>query len=398
MPAAGGRQPSGRVQEVTDRVSARSAVAPFHVMRVLQAAHDRAAEGRPVYDLSAGQPSTPAPRPVREAAAAAIAADRLGYTGALGLPALRARIARWYATRYGLDVDARSVVVTTGSSGGLQLAFLAAFDVGDTVVVTRPGYPAYRNMLAALGCRVVELPLGPDLRLRPADLDALDAPPAGLVVASPANPTGTMLAPEDLAAVARWCDERGVRLISDEIYHGVSYGAAASTAWETSRRSVVLNSFSKYFSMTGWRIGWLLVPDELLDPVDRLAANFTICPPAVSQHAATAAFTPESTAELDANVTAYAANRAMLLERLPAIGLDRLAPVDGAFYVYADVSRWTSDSLTWAGTLLEATGVAAAPGVDFDVVDGGAWLRLCFAGDGRVLAEAVDVLGRFLAR
>lgn len=288
------------------------------------------------------------------------------------------------------------MVVTTGSSGGLTVAFLAAFDAGDTVVLTRPGYPAYRNVLLALGCRVVEVGLGADARLTVSDLEALPEPPAGLVIASPANPTGTMLTPAGLAEIVRWCDAHDVRLISDEIYHGITYGERASSAWETSRTPIVMNSFSKYYSMTGWRIGWLLLPDELLDPVERLAANATICAPTLSQHAALAALSPAAAPELVANVARYAANRALLLERLPAIGLDRIAPVDGAFYVYADVSRWTSDSLTWAGTLLEATGVAAAPGVDFDLVDGGAWIRMCFAGDGEVLAEAVDVLGAFL--
>ena len=366
-------------------------------MRVLAAAQARAADGLPVYDLSAGQPSTPAPLAVRSAAAAALGADRLGYTGALGIAPLREAIAAHVSGSYGIEVSPASVVVTTGSSGGLTVAFLAAFDPGDTVVLTRPGYPAYRNVLLALGCRVVEVGLGSDARLTVADLEALDEVPAGLVVASPANPTGTMLTPEGLAEIVRWCDAHDVRLISDEIYHGITYGGRASCAWETSRSPVVMNSFSKYFSMTGWRIGWLLLPDELVDPVDRLAANATICPPTLSQHAALAALSPEAAPELEANVARYAQNRSMLLSRLPTIGLDRLAPADGAFYVYADVSRWTTDSLTWAGSLLDATGVAVAPGVDFDVVDGGSWMRMCFAGDGAVLAEAVDVLGRYLA-
>ncbi|MHA3704825.1 aminotransferase class I/II-fold pyridoxal phosphate-dependent enzyme [Jatrophihabitans sp. YIM 134969] len=366
-------------------------------MRVFAAAEARRADGLPVYDLSAGQPSTPAPLPAREAAALALGADRLGYTGALGLPALREAIAMRYGQVYGVEVTPEAVAVTTGSSGGLTVAFLAAFDADDSVVLTRPGYPAYRNVLLALGCEVVEVPLRPDARLTVADLEALPEPPAGLVVASPANPTGTMVTPDSLAEIVRWCDAHDVRLVSDEIYHGIGYGPRASTAWETSRTPIVMNSFSKYFSMTGWRIGWLLLPDELRGPVDTLAANATICPPALSQYAALGALSPAAVPELEANVARYAENRAMLLERLPAIGLDRLAPADGAFYVYADVSRWTSDSLTWAGSLLDATGVAVAPGVDFDLVDGGRWIRMCFAGDGGVLAEAVDVLGRYLA-
>ena len=377
------------------RIAGRSAVPPFYVMRVLDAANERRAAGLPVYDLSAGQPSTPAPAPVRTAAREAIEQDLLGYTGALGLRPLREAIAGHYRHAYSLDVSPDSVVVTTGSSGGLQLAFLAAFEPGDTVVVTRPGYPAYRNMLTALGCRVVEVPLRPDFGFDLASLDALPERPAGIVLASPANPTGTMIDPDTLATVAAWCELNDVRLISDEIYHGITFGAPATCSWQASRRSIVLASFSKYFSMTGWRLGWLLLPDELIDPVDRLAGNFTICPPAVSQRAGVAAF--DAYAELDANVARYRVNRDLLLRRLPEIGLTRLAPADGAFYVYADVSAWTSDSLNWAARLLDTTGVAVAPGVDFDPVDGGKFIRFCFAGDTATIDRAVDLLGEWLA-
>jgi len=388
------------VLQVTDlgAVSARANVPPFHVMRVIDAVVARRAAGLPVVDLSAGQPSTPAPASVRAAARAALDTDKIGYTNALGIPALRAVIAQYYLDRVGISVDPANVAVTTGSSGGFLYAFLAAFDAGDTVVMARPGYPAYRNMLAALGCRVVDLACGPEIRFQPtvAQLDALDEPPAGLIVASPANPTGTMVGADELAALIAWCDAHGTRCISDEIYHGITYGPAAACAWSIGNKSIVVNSFSKYFSMTGWRIGWLLVPDELLDAVDRLAGNFTICPPALSQLAAVAAF--DSYEELDANVARYAANRAMLLDALPAIGLDRLAPADGAFYMYADVSAWTANSLTWAARLLDEAGVAVAPGIDFDPVDGGKFIRMCFAGDGAELERAVDLLGAWLAR
>ncbi|WP_460607246.1 aminotransferase class I/II-fold pyridoxal phosphate-dependent enzyme [Jatrophihabitans fulvus] len=365
-------------------------------MRVLDAVARRRAAGLPVIDLSAGQPSTPAPAPVRAAAHHALDADRLGYTGALGIAPLREAIAAHYAVRAGVGVDPRNVVVTTGSSGGFLFAFLAAFEHGDTVVMARPGYPAYRNMLAALGCRVVELECGAETRFQPtvAQLDALPEPPAGLVVASPANPTGTMVLADELCEIAQWCASYGTRLISDEIYHGITYGQNASCAWQNDRSAVVVNSFSKYFSMTGWRIGWLLAPDDLLDSVDRLAGNFTICPPVLSQHAAVAAFGAYD--ELDANVARYAQNRAVLLEGLPAIGLDRLAPADGAFYAYADVSRWTGDSLSWCARALDETGVALVPGVDFDPVDGGRFVRLCFAGDGDELRRAVEILGAWL--
>ncbi|HZY74872.1 MAG TPA: pyridoxal phosphate-dependent aminotransferase [Jatrophihabitantaceae bacterium] len=381
-----------------DGVTRRSDVDPFRVMRVIDAVVARRTAGLPVYDLSAGQPSTPAPAAVRKAAHEALDVDKIGYTNALGIPPLREAIAAHYERMYGVQVAPRSVAVTTGSSGGFLYAFLAAFEAGDTVVMARPGYPAYRNMLTALGCRVVQLQCGPDTRFQPtiAQLDALPEPPAGLVVASPANPTGTMITPEELAALSAWCERHGTRLISDEIYHGITFGERPDTAWRSGQQSIVVNSFSKYFCMTGWRIGWLLVPDELLDAVDRLAGNFTICPPALSQFGAVAAF--DAYEELDANVARYAANRALMLERLPQIDLDRLAPADGAFYIYADVSAWTDDSLTWAARLLDETGVAVAPGVDFDPVDGGRFVRMCFAGDGETLAAAVDVLGTWLAR
>jgi aspartate/methionine/tyrosine aminotransferase len=378
-------------------ISDRGRVPPFHAMRVLQAAHARRAAGLPVYVLTAGQPGTPAPAPVLAAAHRALDTDRLGYTSQVGIPELRKAIAGHYQRWYGLSVSRDDVVATTGSSGGFLLAFLAAFDPGDLVVLTRPGYPAYRNMLASLGCRVLELPCGPDTNFRPtvAALEALFEVPAGVVLASPANPTGAMLAPDELAAIARWCDAHDVRLVSDEIYHGITYGGAPSCAWSTSRNAIVVNSFSKYFCMTGWRLGWLLVPDELLDSVDRLASNFALCPPTLAQHAAVYAF--DAYAELDANVARYRANRDLLLRRLPAIGLNRLAPADGAFYVYADVSQWTSDSLAWGARLLDETGIAVAPGVDFDPVDGGKFIRMSFAGETSEIAEAVDVLGDWLA-
>jgi len=379
------------------KVSERGQVPPFYAMRVFEAALARRDAGQPVYFLNAGQPGTPAPSTVLAAAHRALDTDRIGYTSQLGIPELRDAVAGHYKHAYGLDVARADVVATTGSSGGFLLAFLAAFDPGDVVVLARPGYPAYRNVLTALGCRVVELHCGPETRFQPtvAALDALPERPAGLVVASPANPTGTMVTPDELAAIATWCDANGVRLISDEIYHGITYSGEPSCAWQTSRNAIVVNSFSKYFSMTGWRLGWLLLPTELLDSVDRLASNFALCPPTLAQYAAVHAF--DAYAELDVNVARYRANRDLLLRRLPEIGLDRLAPADGAFYVYADVSRWTSDSLAFGARLLSETGVAVAPGIDFDPIDGGKFIRMSFAGDTAEIAEAVDVLGDWLS-
>jgi aspartate/methionine/tyrosine aminotransferase len=269
------------------------------------------------------------------------------------------------------------------------------------VAIAGPGYPCYRNILSALGCQVVEMPCGPDTRFQPTAqmLADLDPPVQGVIVASPANPTGTVIPPEELAAIASWCEQSGVRLVSDEVYHGLVYEGAPATscAWQTSRDAVVVNSFSKYFAMTGWRLGWLLVPQELQRAVDCLTGNFTICPPALAQVAAVAAFTPESVAEADALLHHYAANRLLLLDVLRSIGIDRLAPTDGAFYVYADVSHLTTDSLSFCSKLLNDTGVAIAPGIDFDTVRGGSCVRMSFAGPKGDIEEALRRLGTWVS-
>ncbi|HVK23455.1 MAG TPA: aminotransferase class I/II-fold pyridoxal phosphate-dependent enzyme, partial [Actinokineospora sp.] len=368
------------------KVAARAAVPPFHVMDVVSAANARQRARGDMISLAAGQPSTGAPAAVRAAAAEALGSQTLGYTEQLGVPELREAIAGHYARRYSLEVSAHDVVITTGSSGGFLLAFLSAFDAGDRVALARPGYPAYRNILTALGCEVVELPCDESTRFQPtvAMLDEL-GPIDGLILASPANPTGTVLDPAELAAIAGWCVERGVQLVSDEIYHGIEYAGPSShtprsSAWATSREAVVFSSFSKYFSMTGWRIGWMLVPDRLRRPVDVLTGNFTICPPALAQRAALAAFTDEAYAECDGHVARYATNRAILLDGLPRLGIDRLAPADGAFYVYADVGHLTDDSMAFCHRLLADTGVASAPGIDFDTQAGNRFVRFSFAG------------------
>src|SRR3954449_6514515 len=365
-------------------VARRAAVPPFHVMDLLAAASERARSHGDLLNLVAGQPSTPAPAPVREAAKRALDEHLLGYTEALGIPELREAICGHHQRLHGLTVEPADVVVTTGSSGGFLLAFLAAFEAGDRVAIARPGYPCYRNVLTALGCEVVELPPGPDSRFQPTVemLESVDGPLHGLVVASPANPTGTMLLPDELASLAAWCDAHAVQLVSDEIYHGIEYATPTlhSSAWETSREAVVFSSFSKYFSMTGWRIGWVLGADRLRRAVDVLTGNFTICPPVLAQRACLAAFDDATYAELDGHVTRYAANRRLLLDGLPALGISGLAPADGAFYVYADVGHLTDDTMTFAHDLLARTGVGVAPGIDFDTVTGGRHVRLSFAG------------------
>ncbi len=371
------------------KVSKRGAIPPFFVMEVMRAAAEREAAGLEVLHMEVGQPSTGAPKGVAEAAAAAVAgSDPLGYTGALGIPPLRAAIARWYKDRYGVEVPERRVVVTTGSSGAFQLGFLAAFDPGDRVAMASPSYPAYRHTLTAAGVVPVELPTGPEHRFQPtvALLEALEEPVQGLIVASPANPTGTMLSREELTALSDWCRANGVRMVSDEIYHGLTYGTDAVTAAEVNDEALVVNSFSKYFSMTGWRLGWMIVPDDLLRSVECLAQNLFISAPTLSQVSAVAAF--DCTEELDGHVARYARNRALLLEELPKAGFTKMAPADGAFYIYADVSDMTDDSEALAKRILEETGIACTPGIDFDTARGRRFLRFSFAGAEETIAEA----------
>lgn len=367
-------------------------------MDLLAAASARQHSHGDLMNLVAGQPSTGAPRAVKDEAKRLLEEDLLGYTVATGVLPLREAIAEHHRQTSGIDVDASYVVVTTGSSGGFLLAFLSAFEAGDRVVMANPGYPCYRNVLRALGCEVVEIQCTAETRFQPtlAQLQALTGPINGVLIASPANPTGTMIAPDELARIAAWCTENGVRLISDEIYHGISYGPSTSSSWETSRSGIVFGSFSKYFCMTGWRLGWMLVPEDLRRAVDVLTGNFTICPPALSQYAAIAAFTPQARAELDGHVDRYAANRALLLDGLNRLGLTRLAPADGAFYVYADIGELTTDSYAWCQRLLADTGVAIAPGIDFDTVRGNEFIRMSFAGTRAEIETGLERLGAWL--
>jgi aspartate/methionine/tyrosine aminotransferase len=373
------------------KVARRGQIPPFIVMDVMRAANAREAAGGDVLHLEVGQPGTGAPRGVIEAAHAALQADRLGYTDAFGIPRLRQRVAGHYRDFYGLDVAAERIVMTTGSSGAFLLAFLGAFEVGDRVALASPGYPAYRNILQALGVRVIDIETGAATRFQPS-VALLEAAAAqrgalhGLIVASPSNPAGTMIPTPTFRELADYCRANGIRLVSDEIYHGITYAEPANSALAFTDEAIVVNSFSKYFSMTGWRLGWMVLPEDLLRAVECLAQNLFISPPTLSQWAAVAAF--DCGAELEANVARYAANRALLLEQLPTAGFDRLAPADGAFYIYADVSRLSNDSKDFCRRMLRETGVATTPGIDFDPGRGHAFVRFSFAGSTADMAEA----------
>ncbi len=373
------------------------AAPPFMVMDVIAAANARQAALAPgaprVLRMEVGQPGTGAPAGAVAAVQAALRGGAaLGYTEALGLPSLRAQIARHYAAWYGLDVSARRVAVTLGASGAFPLAFLAAFDPGDRVALAAPFYPPYVNVLTALGLRPVIVETGPDTRYQPtpAMLERLDPAPDGLIVASPCNPAGTMLAPGELEALAAWCDARGVRLVSDEIYHGLQHAMPIATAASFSPNAIVVNSFSKYFSMTGWRVGWMVLPEALVRPVERLAQNMTISPPHLSQVAAEAAF--ECGEELDANVARYRRSREHLLRALPGAGFPDIAAADGAFYLYADVGGRTDDSVAFCARMLAEAGVAASPGIDFDRTRGRRTVRFSYCGPEADMAEAAERL------
>lgn len=366
------------------------------VMDVIAAANERAALlplGAPkVIRMEVGQPGTGAPAGAVAAVAAVLGREPMGYTEALGRGSLRARIAGHYRDWYGVFVPAGRVAVTMGASGAFPLAFLAAFDPGDRVALAAPFYPPYVNILVALGLVPVVVETGPETRYQPTQeaLDRLDPPPDGLIVASPCNPAGTMLAPEELRALAEWCDGRGVRLISDEIYHGLHYTRAISTAAAFSDTAIVINSFSKYFSMTGWRVGWMVLPDDLVRPVECLAQNMFISAPHISQVAAEAAF--ECGDELEANVARYRRSRELLVRALPGAGFGSFAEADGAFYVYADVGERTNDSVAFCARMLAEVGIAASSGVDFDRGRGRRTMRFSYCGPEADVAEAVERL------
>jgi len=374
---------------MTLKTAKRARIDPFIVMDVMRQANAMSAKGEDVVHLEVGQPSTPAPAKVLAAAKNALDGHRLGYTDALGIPELREAISRHYRDFYGLDVPSERVIVTTGSSGGFLLAFLASFDPGDRVALASPGYPCYRNILLALDIEPVIVPMQAQTKFQP-DVDSLakiDGPIDGLIIASPSNPVGAVIGETELRRIAEYCGRNGIRLISDEIYHGITYEKSATSIAGIDERAIVVNSFSKYFSMTGWRLGWLVAPSDLIRPIERLAQNLFISPPSLSQVAAIAAF--QSHEELQANVRRYAANREVLLNDLPSAGFQDLIATDGAFYVYANVAKMTNDSVEFCARMLREARVAATPGLDFDVDRGRQWLRFSFAGSTEEMAEAV---------
>jgi aspartate/methionine/tyrosine aminotransferase len=388
VPVIGEPHPARRVERV----------APFLAMDVLAAAAAKERQGGSVVHMEVGQPSAPAPRAAREAAKAALDAGRIGYTEALGIAPLRERIARHYRETYGVTIAPERVIVTTGSSAGFVLAFLSLFDAGQRVAITAPGYPAYRNILKALDLEPVEIPLSKadGWIMTPGAVERVHSERAlhGVLAMSPANPSGTMLGRQALADLGQMCRRLGLWFVSDEIYHGLTYGEAASTALTSDDDAVVINSFSKYYCMTGWRIGWVVVPERLVRPMERLAQNLYISPPYLSQIAALASF--DAIDELEAVKAGYARNRALLLEELPRIGITEMHPVDGAFYIYADIARFTNDSIAFCKRMLDETGVAATPGVDFDAHEGSHYMRLSFAGSVNVCREAMARLATWM--
>ena len=380
------------------KVARRGQIPPFIVMDVMQAAADREQAGDDVLHLEVGQPGTAAPQGVIAAAKRALDADKLGYTLAFGIPELRQRIATHYRDWYGLEIPVERIAATKGSSAAFLLGFLVGFEPGDRVAMVSPGYPAYRNILTALGIEPVVMQAGPEHRFQPTPdlLAALDDPVDGLILASPSNPAGTMIDGEAMSILVTYCRNRGIRVISDEIYHGISYGRPPVSALQSDPEVLVVNSFSKYFSMTGWRLGWMIVPPDLVRAVECVAQNMFISPPTLSQHAAVAAF--DCHEELQANLAHYARNREILLNDLPKAGFTDFAPVDGAFYIYADVSNLTNDSVAFCQRMLADIGVACTPGTDFDPDRGHAAIRFSFAGASDDMAEACRRLKTWLQR
>ena len=380
--------------------SKRSIVEPFHAMDVLALANQRLSEGHPVISLAVGQPAHPAPKPARLAAKDALDIGRLGYTEALGTPRLKNRICEHYQRRYGVDISPDRIAITTGSSAAFNLSFLALFDAGDRVVITRPGYPAYRNILKALDLDVVEIAVGPEtgFTLTPEVLEAaaLDGGRiSGVLLASPANPTGTVTGAKALQDLMDYCATNNIRFISDEIYHGLTFDGDETTALSLSDSVIVINSFSKYFCMTGWRVGWMVLPEDLIRPIERLAQSLYISPSELSQIAATASF--DGIDELEMVKETYRRNGELLKKRLPDIGFDIASPMNGAFYAYVSANQFTNDSMQFCRDMLMSINVAATPGLDFDPVDGHSTMRFSFAGSESEISEGLDRIEQWLA-
>jgi aspartate/methionine/tyrosine aminotransferase len=383
---------------MTISTSTRSKVEPFHAMDVLAEANRLASLGHPVVSMAVGQPSDPAPEPVRETARKALEAGRIGYTDAFGIPPLRQAISRYYGEHHDLDISPSRIAVTTGSSAAFNLVFLGLFDAGDRVAITAPGYPAYRNILHALGLEAVEISLhdSPCLTGEMLRAEHARSPLDGLLFASPANPTGAVMRPNVMKSVIASARELGITTISDEIYHRLNFSGPDHTALEFDRETIVINSFSKYYCMTGWRIGWMVMPEMVARPIERLQQNIYISAPELSQHAAVRAFDVSS--ELDAVKARYAVNRALLAERLPQLGFRLAAPMDGAFYAYCDVSNFTNDSMEFARRMLAEAHVAATPGIDFDPGEGHRFMRFSYAGSHEEMATAMDRIETWLAK
>lgn len=381
-------------------MSKRSAVDPFYAMDILSAANKAKAEGKPVISMAVGQPSHPAPKSAIAAAQKALLDGRIGYTDALGLPILRKAIADYYRRRHGCEIDPSRIAVTTGSSAAFNLAFLALFDVGDAVAIACPGYPAYRSILNALGIKVVEVPVTADTgyTLTPAALERAEAKDGvklkGVLLASPANPTGTVTGRAALRRLAEYCDSRDIAFISDEIYHGLTFIGDETSALEITNNAVIINSFSKYYCMTGWRIGWMVLPEDMVRPTECIQQSLYISAPELSQIAAAAAFDAEE--ELDIYKDSYRANRDFLMQQLPQMGLDLISPMDGAFYAYVDTSKFAQDSMVFARQMLEEIHVAATPGLDFDPRHGPSAMRFSYAGSVSDIAEAVGRISAWL--
>lgn len=371
-------------------------IQPFIAMEIMKAANQRELSGAPVFHMEVGQPAQSAPSKVIERAQETLLVEKIGYTDALGIPALRKAISDYYGATYNVEVPSSRVVVTTGSSGGFLLSFLAAFNKGDRVVLAEPGYPAYRNILKSLHMNPVGLPCDFDTNFQPTPelLDGINGKLHGLLIASPSNPTGTMTTKDELRALVSYCEDREMQFISDEIYHRVVYGEPATTALSLNDDAIIINSFSKFFSMTGWRLGWLILPERLVPTVEKLAQNLFISPPAISQHAAVAAF--DCIEELEGYVDVYARNREILLREFPKMGLTKLASADGAFYIYADVRHLTNDSMKFCQSMLAETGIAATPGLDFDPNRGSCYVRFSFAGPTTTIEAAVQRLAAWL--